>query len=122
MTTLSHGRRDASLKPAYSLLCATLLAGCAHHAPAAIHGNTTVISGRNTAQASAADTRRTVLVEAASITVDHGYRYFEVMTPVRPGSDVTIRVYGQRENDPRTPNVYDAIAIAAGQLSKSTTP
>jgi len=104
------------------MLCLVILSGCAHHAPATIHGNTTVISGRNTAHASAADARRTVLVEAAAITVDHGYRYFEVMTPVRPGADVTIRVYGQREIDAGAPNVYDANAIASGQLSKSTVP
>jgi hypothetical protein len=97
-------------------LCTVLLVGCAHHAPATINGNTAVISGRNTVQASAADTRRTVLTEAAAITVDHGYRFFEVMTPVRPGADVTIRVYGNGEIDAAAPNVFDAHAIAAGQM------
>lgn len=63
-----------------------------------------------------ADARETVLIEAASITVDHGYRFFKLMTPVRPGADVTIRVYGQREIDPHVPGVYDANAIAAGQI------
>src|SRR5207302_7780654 len=97
-------------------IVAVALAACAHHAPAAIHGNTTVISGRNTAHASAADATRTVLVEAAAIAVDHGYRYFELMTPVRPGADVTIRVYGNGNIDVGTANIYDADAIAAGQM------
>ena len=59
---------------------------------------------------------RTVLVEAAAITVDHGYRYFRFMTPVRPGADVTVRLYGKGEVDPEMTNVYDADAIAAGQI------
>ena len=97
-------------------LCVFALAGCAHRAPATIHDQTAVISGHNTVHASMADARETVLIEAASITVDHGYRFFKLLTPVRPGADVTIRVYGQREIDPHVPGVYDADAIAAGQI------
>lgn len=95
---------------------AAALAACAHHAPATIRDNTTIISGRSTAHQSAADATRTVLIEAAAITVDHGYRYFCLETPVRPGADVTIHVYGKGEIDERTPNVYDADAIGAGQM------
>ena len=96
-------------------LCACVLAGCAHRAPPSVRNDTAVISGRNTVHASANETMRTVLVEAAAITVDHGYRYFKLMAPVRPGADVPIRVFGAGEA-PDAPNVYDADAIAAGRL------
>lgn len=102
-----------------AVLAAVIVASCAHHAPATIHDQTTVISGHNTVHASAADARETVLIEAASITVDHGYRLFQLMTPIRPGADVTIRVYGKGEVDPHAPNVYDADAIAAGRMPGS---
>jgi len=104
------------------IVCIVLLTGCAHHAPASIRGNTAVISGHNTAQASTADATRTVLVEAAAIALDHGYRFFELMTPVRPGADVTIRVFGKGEIDEGIPNVYDADAIEAGRMLAPARP
>jgi hypothetical protein len=110
--------RGASNTLLAAMLCAAALAGCAHHAPATIHGDTAVISGRSTAHESAADARQTVFVEAAAIAVDHGYRYFQILTPVRPGADVTIRVYGKGEIDPRASNVIDADAVAAGQMPR----
>ena len=109
-------KRHASPSLAGGALCAFLLVGCVHHAPATIHDRTTVISGHNTIHASGAEATRTVLVEAAAITVDHGYRFFRLMTPIRPGADVTIRLYGTGEIDPQTPNVYDAVAVAAGRV------
>jgi len=96
-----------------------MLAGCVHHAPASIHDGTAVISGHNTLHASVSDARETVLIEAASITLDHGYRYFQLVSPIRPGADVTIRVYSKGEIDPRAPNVYDANDIAAGKMQPS---
>jgi hypothetical protein len=98
------------------MLCTVVIAGCAHRAGATIHDDTTVISGHNTIHANPSIAMRTVLVEAAAITVDHGYRYFQLMTPVRPGADVIIRLYGKGDVGPQMPNVYDANAIAAGQI------
>ena len=69
-----------------------------------------------------------VLIEAAAITVDHDYRYFEIvgtegmsanssgLPTIRPGADVTIKVFGAGEVDPRPPVIWDAQAIGAGEL------
>jgi hypothetical protein len=75
--------------------------------------------------ATPSDAAQTVLVEGAAITVDHGYRFFRLTGPIRPGVDVMIRVYGKGEIDPHAPGVYDANAIAAGQIpiaTRSATP
>jgi hypothetical protein len=114
-----HPRLLATLALGGALLCAFVLAGCAHHAPATIHDRVAVISGHNTAHATTAGAVQTVLIEAAAITVDHGYRFFRLMTPVRPGANVTVRVYGNGEIDPHATDAYDAYAIAAGQMPKS---
>jgi hypothetical protein len=98
------------------------MASCAHRAPATIRERTAMISGHNTVHVSLANARQTVLIEAAAIAIDHGYCLFQLMTPIRPGSDVTIRVYGKGEIDPSLPNVYDANAIAAGQMPPTVLP
>jgi hypothetical protein len=102
-------------------LGAAAAAGCAHPVHA-LHGRTAVVSGRGTAHDSLDGATRKVLVEAAAITLDHGYRYFEVTEPIHPGVDVTIQVYGAREIDPRAAGVYDAIAITAGQVPAALPP
>lgn len=109
------GRRVAALALTGAVVCG-VLSGCVHRAPESIHDRTAVISGHNTVDAGLEDTTQTVLIEAASITLDHGYRYFRVMTQIRPGTDVTIQVYGNGEIDPRTRDVYDANDIAAGKM------
>ena len=109
-----HGRPFLALA-----LCGAVLFGCAHPAPAVFHQGTAVISGASTAHESARDARRKVFVEAAAITLDHGYRYFEIVgTPnaIRPGADVTIRVFGAGEAGPQKPGVWDAEAIGAGRF------
>jgi hypothetical protein len=105
-----------------------MLLGCAHHAPATLHQRMTVISGKGTAQDNPEDAARKVLIEAAAITLDHGYRYFEIvgaegmsanssaLPTIRPGADVTIKVFGAGEVDPRPPLVWDAQAIGAGEV------
>ncbi|HWY14065.1 MAG TPA: hypothetical protein VNX86_02885 [Rhizomicrobium sp.] len=105
-----------------------MLLGCAHHAPAVIRQRMVVISGKGTAQDNPKDAARKVLIEAAAITLDHGYRYFEIvgaegmsanssaLPTIRPGTDVTIKVFGAGEVDPRPPSVWDAQAIGAGEL------
>lgn len=110
------GLQRGALVSTSALLLTFVLAGCVHRAPISIHDGIALISGHNTVHASASDARETVLIEAASITLDHGYRYFQLMTQIRPGADVTIRVYGKGEINPRAPNVYDANDIAAGKM------
>lgn len=90
--------------------------GCAHRASATIRDDTTTISGHSTAERSPAEARSIVLVEAASITLDHGYRLFRIETPIRPGAPVTIRLYREGEAGAGAPDVYDADAIAAGNF------
>jgi len=90
--------------------------GCAHRAAAIIQNDATTISGHNTAHMTPSDAHRIVLIEAAAITVDHGYRLFELATPIRPGADTIVKLYGKGEADPHAPGVYDADAIAAGNL------
>jgi hypothetical protein len=106
-------------------LFGVMLLGCAHHAPAVLHQNVAVISGKGTAGYNAADAERKILIEAAAITVDHGYRYFEIVAGdvrsnsallIRPGADVTIKLFGAGEVDPHAAGVWDALAIGAGQL------
>jgi len=90
--------------------------GCAHRASATIRDDTATISGHNTGHMTPSDARRVVLIEAAAITVDHGYRLFQVTMPIRPGVPVTVHLYGKGEIDQNASGVYDANAIAAGDL------
>ena len=86
--------------------------------------HTVVVSGRETSELNPAEARRAVLLDAARITVDHGYQYFvvqrrDVWTPsgsvragtdsaIRPGDDVTIKVFHDGEVSPGTRDVFDA--------------
>ena len=124
---LTHTRHEAWRVLAFAVFGAMLLS-CAHHAPAVIRQRMVVISGKGTAQDNPKDAARKVLIEAAAITLDHGYRYFEIvgaegmsanssaLPAIRPGADVTIKVFGAGEVDPRPPLVWDAQAIGAGDL------
>lgn len=104
---------------ATALCC--LVSACAHPAPA-LHDRTRVISGRSTAGETAREAAHKVFAVGAAIALDHGYRYFEVLEPIRPGNDVTIRVYGAGEIDPHTAGVWDANAIAEGQFPPGAEP
>ncbi len=83
-----------------AVLCMGLVAACVSPAPALRDDGTATISGRDTAGLSTPDAERQVLLEAASITVDHGYQYFQILDPrgygalprIRPGADVSIKV------------------------------
>jgi len=112
-------RKLATIQRRHRLLTAifgcAILAGCAHRAPA-LHGSTALISGRATAKLDPADARHKVLIVAASITLDHGYRYFEILGPVRPGIDVRLHLYATGEINPGASGVWDADAVAAGQM------
>jgi hypothetical protein len=114
--------RSSLLRMLAVVLCGAVLEGCAHPAPATLHGRMAVISGRGTAGESVRDATQKIMIEGAAITLDHGYRYFEILAPamskpgaaIRPGADVTIEVYGTGEIDARRTGVFDADAIAAG--------
>jgi len=86
-----------------------------------------VISGRITASEDRSDTTRKMLVVAARMTLNHGFRYFAIvglsnasnpvgMSSLQPGSDMTIRVYREGEINPRNPGIWDAENIGAGTL------
>jgi len=103
-------------------LCGLVLCACAHPIPPMRNDRTIVISGKRTAGNSDRDVTQKILILAARLTLDHGFRYFEFAgvpnangTPIiRPGSDVTIRVYRAGEIDPHRPGMRDAESVAAG--------
>jgi hypothetical protein len=118
-----HGR-----KIAVGILCGMALSACAHRVPTLRNDHTAVISGKRTVGNSSREAARIILIQAARLTLDHGFRYFTIVcspvansirsgTPsIQPGADVTIRVYRQGEIDPLSPNVWDAGSIAASDL------
>jgi len=111
-----------SLVPAYraalrilsAVLYTGFVVGYAHPA-LALHGRFAVNSGRGTAHDDAGYASQKVPIEAAAIPLDDGYRYFAILTPIRPRADVTIKLYGAGDNDPRRAGVIDTDTIAAGQ-------
>jgi hypothetical protein len=101
---------------------AGLLAGCAHHMPGLSANHMLMVSGRETQSMDAPGTRRFLLARAARLTVDHGYRYFAIVNPaiasgtpdpvsLKPGGNLTIRLY--RPGEARMPGyrVWDAYAL-----------
>lgn len=111
------GMELASGKPfghCAAALAIGILSGCAHPVPA-LHGHDVVISGWNTTQDTADAASRKVLAEASAITLDHGYRYFEILSPIRPGAKTKIRLYGAGEIKPSGARVYDASLVMANQ-------
>ncbi|MGD0864233.1 MAG: hypothetical protein ABSA49_01620 [Rhizomicrobium sp.] len=105
-------------------MCGALLTGCIHAAPPMLSDRTAMISGRTTSGRSASDATEIVLVKAAAMTLDHGFRYFQIVGSdsvapdrsgqalIRPGADVTIRVYREGEINPRATGIVDAEDIA----------
>jgi hypothetical protein len=89
------------------MLGGAVVASCAHPVML-LHGRDVVITGRNTAQATPDAATRIVMAEATQITLDHGYRYFEIQGAIRPGAKTPIRLYATGEHIPSTPNVFDA--------------
>lgn len=95
-------------------LAVAMLCGCAHPIPV-LHSRTAVISGWSTAQDTSGVAARKALAKAAAITLDHGYRYFEIVSPVRPGTKLTIRLYEAGEAGAASPNVHDAMLLMVNQ-------
>ncbi len=104
-------------------LCGLVLTSCAHPVLPMRNDRTIVISGKRTAGSSDRDAAQRMLVTAARLTLDHGFRYFELvgvadaarsdLPEIRPGVDVTIRVYRAGEIDPHRPGMRDAESVAA---------
>lgn len=91
------------------------------------HERTIVISGRSTVGESRNDVTTKMLIFAARLTLDHGFRYFRVVgspnastrqrtLSIFPGADVTIEVYRDGEISQRSPGIWDAENIGAGDL------
>jgi hypothetical protein len=103
-------------------LGAGLLMGCAHPMPQLSASHTLLVSGRETQSMNAPDTQRFLLARAARLTVDHGYRFFAILEPaiasgtpdpisLKPGTNLTIRLY--RPGEARMPGyrIWDAYAL-----------
>ena len=105
-------------------LCGLLLTACMHAAPPMLTDRTAVISGRETSGFTPNDATQIVLVKAAAMTLDHGFRYFQIMGAdsvgsdrggnelIRPGVNVTIKVYRAGDINPRATGIVDAQDIA----------
>ena len=61
------------------LLLPLMLAACISHAPPLQNGNIGVVAGKETAGLDDKAAAQKVLVEAARLTIDHGYRYFTLL-------------------------------------------
>lgn len=96
--------------------CGLMLSACMHKAPAMYSERTAVISGRGTAGDSENDAIRKTLTKAAAMTLDHGFRYFQIATPIKPGINVAINVYRDGEINPKKPGIWDAERIAQGDM------
>src|ERR1700722_2770399 len=108
---------------------------CASSEPDLRDDRTAVVPGRETSDLNQAEARHAVLLEAAHIAVDHGYQYFivlrrDVWTPsgslhagsdsaIRPGDDVTIKVFHSGELPPGTRDVFEAQRLLASGASQA---
>ena len=72
-------RRIPLLGGCLLLLLLPALAACVSHAPRLQNGNFGVVAGKETAGLDDKAATDKVLVEAARLTVDHGYRYFTLV-------------------------------------------
>lgn len=100
--------------------CGPMLSACMHKAPAMYNEHTAVISGRGTASDSEDDAIRETLAKAAAMTLDHGFRYFQIASPIKPGVNVAINVYRDGEINPKKPGIWDAERIAQGDIGDIT--
>lgn len=111
-----------ALYPILGLVCFAFLGGCSIFSPSEpplADDNTAVIPGQDTSDQAPIDARRTVLTEAAQLTVDHGFQYFRIVptspdggpartATIQPGVDTTIKVYSADDVKPGAPGVWDA--------------
>ncbi len=104
--------------------CSLVLTACMHDAPPMLTERTAMVSGRATAGLPASEATQIVLFKAAEMTIDHGFRYFQIIGAdsvvsdrrgaelIRPGANVTIKVYRTGEINPRATGIVDAQDIA----------
>ena len=108
-------------RPAMILLSAFLLFGCVSHAPIWENPRGVVVSGKDMAGLTPAAAYQAMLARAARLTVDHGYRYFTVTDPslpakdgtLKPGANITIRVFHEGGTRYPAPGVWDAFMLLA---------
>jgi len=116
-----HGR-----KILLGAFCGMALLSCMSQAPAMLNDRKAAISGRGTVGMSSSDATRIMLTRAARMTLDHGFRYFQIagsrtaasirdgMFSIQPGANIMINVYREGEINQRGQAVWDAENIAAG--------
>jgi hypothetical protein len=94
-----------------ALLASFLLQGCVQHVAALQNGQLATIAGKETSGLSPRDAAGKVLIRAAELTIDHGYRYFTIIpADIRPGSNTVVKV--QRQRTARAgEHVWDAYEI-----------
>ena len=63
-----------------AITAAALLCGCVAHEPSLLKGTQGIVPGRDTAGLAPDAAREKVLRETAKIAVDHGYRYFTLLS------------------------------------------
>lgn len=119
--------------PAIIILAAGLLSGCASHSPGLRGDRTALVSGKGTASMNQQEATQLLLGKAARLTVDHGFRYFVVTAPpspekqvssnagIRPGGDITIRLFRDGEIKYPARAVWDAFLVLEQNKPGSTT-
>jgi|GEM_PF-5389220 len=120
---------------ACSLLSFILLSACIAPMRPLGSGQIGTISGRETAGLSTPAAAKKILSEAAQLTLDHGFRYFVLLsspdqqrngaasppqraqtaaaqgTSVHPGMDVTFKAFRKGQINPNTAGVWDAFYV-----------
>ena len=116
----SGKQRLCAIFPVAGLTCLMVLSACIGPAPAMRDSRTAVVSGRETAGLSTTDATQKALTEAAKVTVDHGFRYFMIISPqntrggnnmIQPGADIAIKTFRKGEIRLNTPGIWDADVI-----------
>ncbi len=120
---MTHAIRNLSRMAA--LVLAAAAAGCVHHAPV-LRGHIATVAGRRTAGLAPADARKAALLEAAKLTVGHGYRYFALAgadaAPPAAGQDFTIRLLHDAQPGRGRPGSRTGIWDAYTLLVSGTAP
>jgi hypothetical protein len=109
-----------------SLLCCLELTACAHPTRPMLGERTIQVSGRGIA-GDRGEAGSEILTRAAKLTLDHGFRYFRIVNPpgaldergmllIQPGTTITIEVYRNGEIGTARPHLWDALAVAGGDL------
>jgi len=114
------------------ILAAVVLSGCTTHQPVwQDRQRVIIVSGKDMAGASQDAAVQRMLARSARVTVDHGFRYFTIVRPVpapggplalRPGADVTIRLFRQGETEYPAPGVWDAYGLLNNRRAESGEP